>query len=270
VNQLQLRSRHVRVMAALHLPPMRGVANPEGWPLAEIIAYALRNAEVAFAGGVDALYIQDLGNHPAAPAVEPHTIARMTAVGTALRQRYPDAPLGICLMSHGAQGPLAVAEAMDGDFVRLKVYVGAMVKAEGILQGCAHDAVQYRAAIAGEHIAILADIHDRTGMPLAPTPITEVAQQAVTFGRADGLVLTGRSLDESIALVAQVREANLPVPLLIGGGVGAETVVKAFGVADAVIVSTAIKQVANWSQGALSSDWDAAKVGALVAASRKG
>jgi len=269
VNQLQLRGRHVRVMAALHLPPMHCLANPRGWPLAEIVRYALRNARIAFAGGVDALYIQDLGDYPVAPETQPHTIARMTAVGTALRERHPDAALGICLMSHGAEGPLAVAEAIDGDFVRLKVYVGAMVKAEGILQGCSHEAVQYRAAIRGEHIAILADIYDRTGMPVAPSPVAEAARQAVTFGRADGLVLTGRSLDESTALVNQVRQAGVSAPLLIGGGVGAETVAQALDVADAVIVSTALKRDGSWTQAALASDWDTAKIETLVAAARK-
>jgi membrane complex biogenesis BtpA family protein len=270
VNDLELRGRRVRVMAALHLPSMRSAANPSGLPLAEIIAYASRNADIAFKGGVDALYIQDLGDHPTAPQVQPHTIARVTAVGGALRRRHPQAPLGVCLMSHGARGPLAVAEAMDGDFVRLKVYVGAMVKSEGILEACAYEAVQYRAAIRGERVAILADIYDRTGVPLAAVPLVESARQAVTFGRADGLVLTGRSLEESTAMVRQVREANLPVPLLIGGGVGLETVAEALGVADAVIVSTALKQVSGWNQEGLDSHWDATKISALTAAARRG
>ncbi len=269
MNQLRLRDQPVRVMAALHLPAMPHVANRDGLLLPEIVAFALKNAGVALEGGVDALYIQDLGDRPTAPEVQPHTIARMTAVGTALRQRYPSAPLGVSLMSHGAVGPLAVAEAMGADFVRLKVYVGAMVKAEGVLEGCAHEAVHYRAEIRGEHIAILADIYDRTGMPLGPVAVAEAARQAVTFGRADALVLTGYSLDESMAMVAQVREANLRVPLLIGGGVGPETVAEALAVADAVIVSTALKQVSEWGEAGLSSDWDAAKVRALVAAAGK-
>jgi predicted TIM-barrel enzyme len=161
---------------------------------------------------------------------------------------------------------MAVADAMDGDFVRLKVYVGAMVKAEGILQGCAVEAVQYRAAIGAEHIAILADIYDRTGVPLGPAPIGEAARHAVTFGRADALVLTGHSLEESMSMVAKVRKASPQIPLLIGGGVGAETVARVLGVVDAVMVSTALKRVADWRQAGLQSDWDAAKVKAFLRA----
>jgi len=36
-------------------------------------------------------------------------------------------------------------ERHGAQFVRLKVYVGAMVKAEGILEGLAYAAIQYRA-----------------------------------------------------------------------------------------------------------------------------
>jgi membrane complex biogenesis BtpA family protein len=266
---LELRDRQVRVVAALHLPPMRHVANPYGRPLAEVLSHALENARLAFESGVDALYIQDLGDRPAARRSQAHTIARMTAVGTALRVQHPAAPLGVCLMAHGAKAPLAVAEAMGADFVRLKVYVGAMVKAEGVVEGCAHEAVQYRAAIQCEAIAMLVDLYDRTGVPLAAAPLSEAAGQAATFGRADGLVLTGRTLEESLAMVAQVREADLSVPLLIGGGVGPERVADALTVADAVIVSSALKRIKGWSKAALFSDWDPAKVRAFVEAARK-
>jgi membrane complex biogenesis BtpA family protein len=270
LTHLTLRGRRVRIIAALHLPAMPNTAHPAASSVEEAIAYARRNAAVALENGLDALYIQDLGDYPVARQVQPHTIARVTAVGCALRQAFPDAVLGVCLMAHGAQGPLAIAEAMNADFVRLKVYVGAMVKAEGILEGCAYEAVQYRAAICAETIRVLADIYDRTGMPVAPVPVEEAAQAAATYGRADALILTGRSLDESVAMVEQVRAARLNVPLLIGGGVGPDNVGAVLRVADGVVVSTALKRIADWSADALVSEWDAEKVRALVAAAGEG
>jgi membrane complex biogenesis BtpA family protein len=266
---LRLRGQEVRVIAALHLPPMPSAANPGAVPISDVMAYAQRNASTAFENGVDGLYIQDLGDVPVAPQVRPHTIARLTAVGCALRRSFPRAPLGVCLMSHGADGPLAVAQAMDADFVRLKVFIGAMVKAEGLLEGCAHEAVEYRAAIGATSIAILADIYDRTGMPVAPVPLSEAAQQAVTFGRADGLILTGRSFDETERMVEDVRHVNLGVPLSIGGGVRAQNVAQALRLADAVIVSTALKRISSWTVDALGSDWDPDKVRAFVEAARE-
>jgi membrane complex biogenesis BtpA family protein len=268
MTSLMLRGREMRLIAALHLPAMPSSAQPNAPSIATAIAYAQRNAALALQNGMDGLYIQDLGDYPVARQAQPHTVARVTAVGCALRQSFPDAVLGVCLMAHGAAGPLAAAQAMAADFVRLKVYVGAMVKAEGVLEGCAYEAIQYRAAIHAEDIRIVADVHDRTGMPLAPLPLHEAARQAVTFGRADGLILTGRNFGETKEMMAEVRRAALGVPLLIGGGVTAENVVAALAVADGVIVSTALKQLASWAADALDSDWDVDKVRALVAASR--
>lgn len=270
MNPLLLRNQEVRVIAALHLPPMPSAAQPQAPSLAEVIAYARRNAAIALENGIHGLYIQDLGDYPVARTVQPHTVARVTAVGCALRQDFPQAVLGICLMAHGAKGPLAIAQAIDADFVRLKVYVGAMVKAEGLLQGCAYEAIQYRAAIRAENIAILADVYDRTGMPLGAVPLAEAAQQAITFGRADGLILTGRSFRESITMVEEVRHAKLGVPLFIGGGVSAENVAQALRVADGIIVSTALKRISDWSAEAIGSDWDADKVKAFMSAAEQG
>jgi len=265
--RLVLRGREVRLIAALHLPAMPGSVQPNAPSIGEAIAYARRNAAIALQNGMDGLYVQDLGDYPAARQPQPHTVARVTAVGCALRQAFPDAPLGVCLMAHGAAGPLAVAQAMDADFVRLKVYVGAMVKAEGIQEGCAYEAIQYRAAIRAENVRIVADVYDRTGMPLAPLPLPQAAQQAVTFGRADGLILTGRNWNETEKMLRQVQSASLGVPLLVGGGVTAANAAAVLAMADGVIVSTALKQVASWATAAFDSDWDADKVRALVAAS---
>jgi membrane complex biogenesis BtpA family protein len=268
MTRLTLRGREVRLIAALHLPAMPASAQPAALSIADVIAYARRNAALALQNGMDGLYIQDLGDYPVARLPQPHTVARVTAVGCALRQDFPTTALGVCLMAHGAAGPLAAAQAMDADFVRLKVYVGAVVKAEGVLEGCAYEAIQYRAAIRAENIRIVADVHDRTGMPLAPQSLQEAAHQAVTFGRADALILTGRSFSESLEMIGQVQRAALGVSLWIGGGVTAENVAQALAVADGVIISTALKRVASWAADALDSDWDADKVRAFVAASR--
>ena len=266
------------VIAALHLPPFPASANPARREnpdshaerptasLSAITEYAIRNTQHAYAAGLRALYLQDLGDYPVAPTVQPHTVAGVTAVGVALRREFPDLQLGVCLMSHGAKEPLAIAQAIGAQFVRLKVYVGAMVKAEGILQGCAHEAIQYRAQIQADGVAILADVYDRTGEPLGRRPLAEEARQAATFGRADGLVLTGRSLDESVEMLKEVREARVGVPILLGGGATAENVRRFRELAEGVIVSTAFKAKGGWSRESLAADWDEGKIEAFMRA----
>jgi membrane complex biogenesis BtpA family protein len=255
-----------KIIAALHLPPFPGSSHPDRRSLAEIRDYTLRNVEVAVRAGVTGLYLQDLGDHPIAPQVPTHVVAGVTAIGAAVRTAFPDLALGVCLMSHGAREPLAVAQAIGAQFVRIKVYVGVMIKAEGMLQGCAHEAIQYRAQLGAVDIAILADVHDRSGSPLGQLPLAEEARWAATFGRADGLILTGLSFAETISMVSEARQARLDVPLLIGGGVNDKNIGQALQVADGVIVSTAFKTVGGWTRESLQADWDPDRVRDFVSA----
>jgi uncharacterized protein len=182
------------IIAALHLAPLPGSQHPNAQPIQTVIDLARRNAEKAVRAGVPALYIQDVADEPVARGIQPYTIASMAVIGAALRREFPDLMLGVCMMSHGAREPIAAAQAIGAQFVRIKVYVGVMVKAEGLLEGLAYEAVQYRAQIGAQDIAILADVYDRTGQPLGRMPLADEARQAAVFGRADGLVLTGASL----------------------------------------------------------------------------
>lgn len=258
-----------RVIAALHLPPHPASRHPMARSVSQMVDFALRNAERAVEAGIPALYIQDVADTPVAPQVQPHTIATLAVVGAAVRRAFPDLILGVCLMSHGAREPLAIAQAIGAQFVRLKVYVGAMVKAEGILQGCAYEAIQYRAQLGADEIAILADVYDRTGEPLGHLPLVEEARQAAVFGRADGLVLTGLSFEESLEMLGQVRAANLGVPLYLGGGANATNVSQALQVADGVIVSSAFKSRQGWTREALLDEWEPERIRTFMEAVQK-
>ena len=267
INTL-FRSDRPTIVGALHLPPFPASRHPQAQPLSVITEFAIRNVERAVESGVDAIYLQDLGDHPIAPTIEPHTVAGVTAVGEAVRRAFPKLPLGICLMGHGAREPLAIVQAIEGQFVRLKVFIGAMVKWEGILEGCAYEAQQYRARLgAKDDILILADVHDRTGSPLGRPPLAQAARDAAVFGRADGLVLTGSSFEESVEMLRTVHEQSLDVPLLIGGGVKAANVGQLVGLADGMIVSSAFKPSAkSFSRASLTMDWKPARIRALVQA----
>ncbi|MEA3440602.1 MAG: BtpA/SgcQ family protein [Chloroflexota bacterium] len=257
---------HPLIIAALHLPPFPPSGHPDAQPLHSVIDYAVRNTAYAVEAGVPALYIQDLGDHPWGRVVQPYTIAMMSAVGAEIRRSFPDLILGVCLMSHGAREPIAVAQAIGAEFVRIKVYVGAMAKAEGILQGCAHEAVTYRAQCGTEHIAILADVYDRTGSPVAELPLVDAARMAATFGRADGLILTGGSFDESLQMLEGVRDANLGVPLLLGGGTNPENIQQAMQFADGAIVSSTFKPISGWVRESLDADWDPQRIARFMRA----
>jgi membrane complex biogenesis BtpA family protein len=254
------------VIAALHLPPFQSSLNPKAQPVSGVTDYALGNAEKAVRAGVRALYIQDLGDYPWAPTIQPQTVAVLSVVAAALRREFPDLVLGVCTMSHGAREPLAIAQASGAHFVRLKVYIGAMVKAEGVIEGNAHEAVSYRSQIGAEEIVLLADVYDRTGVPLRTPSLKDAATQAAVFGRADGLILTGFSFDESLEMLSEVKALNLGVPLLLGGGANTDNIAGALAIADGVIVSSTFKPKGGWTHTGIAEDWDEGQIKAFMEA----
>lgn len=254
------------IVAALHLPPLPASGHPAAQPIEKILEISLNNTEKAVKAGVPALYIQDLGDFPWAPAPQPHTISVMSVVGAAIRREFPGLALGVCMMSHAPRETLAVAQAIQAQFVRLKVYAGAMVKAEGLVEGCAYEAIQYRSQIGGEGILILADVYDRSGQPLAPLPLVEAARQAAVFGRADGLILTGKSFEESLAMLDEVKNANFTAPLLLGGGAKPDNIAQALKYADGAIVSSAFKSASGWTREAMLAEWELDRIQAFMEA----
>ena len=244
------------IIAALHLPPSPASRRTTSQSIKKIIDFALRNVEKAVRAGVPALYIQDLGDLPVSPQVQPYTIAFLSVIGARIRVEFPDLALGVCMMSHGAREPLAVAQAIGAQFVRIKVYSGAMVKSEGILQGCGYEAIRYRTEIGAEDIIILADVYDRTGKPLGELPLVDAASFAVVQNCADALIVTGFSFDESMKMLKEVHDANLGVPLLLGGGANAENIANALQYADGVIVSSSFKPLSGWTRESMLAQWD--------------
>ncbi len=249
-----------RIIAALHLPPFPSSGHPDRQSLQNIRDFALRNTEKAVNAGIRALFLQDLGDHPVARPIPEHIITGMSVIGSQVHTAFPELELGISLLGHGAREPLAIAQAIGARFVRLKVYVGVMVKAEGLLEGCAAEAIQYRHQIGAEDIAIFADVYDRTGEPLGRLPLVEEVRQATVFGRADGVVLTGKTFDETLSMISEITHSNLNPPILIGGGVNAGNVKEALRVADGVIVSSAFKSVGGFTRESLQADWEAEKI----------
>ena len=250
------------IIAALQLPPFRvGVARPMAW----YEDFLLSNARIFVDAGITAIKVQDETREEGAAAVR--TVARMSALGRAFRREFPGVSLGIIVQAHDAVAPLAIADACDADFVRLKVFVGAAVNAEGIRNALNVPATQYRDLIGRPDIRIYADVHDRTCVPLAGMPPAMAAVWAQSLG-ADGIILTGASFADTLTRITAARAAGVTKPVLIGGGVTVGNIGAALAAADGVIVSTALLR-----DGAAPDDfalWDREKVMRLIEAAALG
>ncbi len=247
------------VVTALHLPELRLGRPPVSMRWLE--DYVLKNMAIFSEGGIPAVILQEETLNSS--SARPENVAVMSVLARLARQEFPHIHLGIIIQAHDPLAPLAIAHASGADFVRIKVFVGAMVKSEGLQQGCGVAARDYRTALGRPDIRILADVHDRTGYPLDNAPIEMASEWAVRTG-ADSLILTGSTPEESLRYLRSVREAGICVPLLLGGGATCENVSEMLNCADGVIVSSALKRAAAGPEDLVQ--WDLEKVKRFVGA----
>ena len=108
------------------------------------------------------------------------------------------------ILKNDAPGALAVAAAVGADFVRLKVYVGAVLGAEGVLAPSAVDALRTRQRL-GSSTEIWADLFDRTSVPLVAQPLAQMAEWATKFGGAAVVIVTGDSWAATLNMARTAR-----------------------------------------------------------------
>jgi uncharacterized protein len=240
-----------RVIAALHLPDPR---ERPGLSVSWLEDYVLANAAVFVRAGIPAVKLQDQTRTVGPASIE--TVARMAALCRLIRREYPHLTLGVILQAHDAEGPFAVADAAGAAFVRLKVFVGAAMSAEGEKSALAVAATTYRQRIGARNVSILADVHDRTVQPLGGVSQPQAARWAEQCG-ADALVITGSSFEDSMARIAAVRGAGVKRPILVGGGIDAGNIGAALAAAEGAVVSTALMRGDAAPEDLVRWDYDA-------------
>lgn len=230
-----------------------------------VLERALNDAEALEAGGVDGILLENFGDVPfCRGAVEPVTVAAMTAIAVEVRKRVK-MPIGVNVLRNDARSALSIAAVVGARFVRVNVHTGAMLTDQGIIQGEARETLLLRKAL-GRDIKILADVHVKHGAPLAPQRIEDVALETIGRGGADALVLSGRATGEAPdpEMVRQVRRAIGSQPLWIGSGINARNAKGYFRWVDGAIVGTSLKQ-----DGRIGQPVDPRRVRRLVESVRR-
>jgi len=125
--------------------------------------------------------------------------------------------------------------------VRLTVYVGAVLGAEGVLAASPADALRTRQRRSSS-TEIWADLFDRTSIPLVPQPLQQMAEWATKFGGASVVIVTGDAWASTLDMARTARMALPETPVAIGGGVTLANVREAFDVADVAIVGSALEE----------------------------
>ena len=228
------------LVGMLHVAALPGSPFHEGTSLAAIEKVVVEDARIMAAAGFDALLLQNSGDGPPGKDSDMATVAQLAVRGRAAADAS-GLPMGVNILKNGVETALSVAAAIGATFVRIKVYVGATVGSEGIVEGRAMDALAFRRRLGIEDVTILADVHDRTSTVLGGTPLLESADWAARHGRAGGLVITGRSEAETVSMLGELRAAGPKVPLVIGGGGTPANISELLRHADGIIVGSCLR-----------------------------
>jgi len=230
------------IIGMVHLPPLPGAPLYDGKGLDGIIEYALEEAGKLIDGGVDGIQVENYGDHSYFVNVAAHeTVSAISVVAHELRKKYPDIPMGICLLAD-PKACIAVAHCVKAQFVRATVFTEAAVDVGGLALREPHDILRYRKFL-DPSIKIFADVHIKHSAPLAYRPIEESAYDTAYF-LADAVIISGKHTGKETPLedVEKVKACLPDYPVLIGSGLNANNMESLFKYADGSFVGTYFKK----------------------------
>ena len=262
----RLGEEALRLVGVVHLRPLPGSPRARE-SLDAVERAALRDAQALADGGMTALLVENFGDVPfTAGRVSAMTVAAMTRCARAIRDAFPRVPLGVNVLRNDGISALAVAAAVGASFIRVNVLAGVAATDQGLVEGIAHDLMRERSRL-GASVRVLADVNVKHATPLGGADPAHAARDLVERALADGVIVTGvaTGAPADVAEAEIVRRAVPDTPVWIGSGVTPATVAGALGIADGVIVGTALKR-----GGATTAPVDIRRVRRLVEAAERG
>jgi len=229
------------IIGVVHLKPLPGSPGYDGSFL-DLLDHALTDARAIEAGGASGLIVENFGDAPYFPdQVPPETIAAMTRLVTEVRKAVR-IPVGVNVLRNDARGGVAVAAATGAGFVRVNVHTGVMVTDQGLIAGRAWESVRLREVLRSRTL-LFADLRVKHAAPLADFDLVAEADDLLSRGRADALIVTGAATGSpaDLSRVKALKEAFPDVAVMVGSGVDAENAEAVLAVADGAIIGTAIK-----------------------------
>ena len=243
------------IIGALHLAPLLGYSGCPGKD--EIIRLALDDLKSFQEGGIDAIIYENNYDLPHTEKISDANYQLMLAVGKKLNE-VANVPLGVNVLWNDYKSALNLAKELNLSFVRVPVLVDDVETSYGTFFAPMKEVLKYRTKIGADNTLIYADIHVKHSKIVSDYTIEESAKLAIDVG-ADGLIITGRWTGDSPDTddLKRVRRVVGKFPIIIGSGADKNNIKVLTKYADAVIVSTSLKQgpidstltnLSEWSQ----------------------
>ena len=225
------------LIGMIHLQPLAGSVGYARKGTKPIIDAALRDLYALESGGVDAVFVENLGDAPYAKTAPVETVAMMTTIVHTLIERA-HIPLGVNVLRNDGLAAMAIAASTGASFVRVNVFCGIAFTDQGMIEGQARRLLSLQRDL-GTKTLILADVHVKHAAHL--TTLEEAALD-VDRNRPNGLIVSGigtgrRTPPEDLQTVKQITS----LPVLVGSGVRIDNVAT-YREADGFIVGTVLKE----------------------------
>ncbi len=225
------------IIGMVHLKPLPDSSDYKSFD--EVIDFAIKDANALVEGGVDGLLIENFGDTPYFKEVPKYVLPFFTRVAYEIKKEF-DLPLGINVLRNDAIAALAIATAINAEFIRVNVYTGIALTDQGIIEGKAHETLRLKRILKSD-VRIFADVHVKHAYHFFD--IAQEAKHAYFRGKADALIVTGRETGEapSVEDVKKVKQAT-NAPVLVGSGVNVNNIKNFLEVADGFIIGTYFKK----------------------------
>lgn len=225
----------------IHLPPIRDCLRGGYSEIQRLTQIACQDAHVLEVSGFDGIMVQNGKDISPKSESDTFTVALLSAVCNEIRQTVK-IPLGISVLKNDVRTALAIAKTSHLQFVRCKVYAGAVVAPEGIVEGCAHEALEYRRALCCEEVELWSETYDLSSRPLLEQSFEEDLKWCKKMG-SDTFLVCGRSHDQTLDYCRRARKITDNQKIVIGGGVNLNNLEESLAVCDGFVVGSAVEEV---------------------------
>jgi hypothetical protein len=236
------------LIGCVHVLPLPGAAGYCA-DMDLIIKTAVNEAMIYSEAGFDAVILENMHDTPYLKGyVYPETVAAMTAVASAVRDKLPVKPLGIQILSAANREALGVAIASKLDFLRVEGYTFAHVADEGIIQSSAAELIRLRDYLKAQNIKVLADIKKKHSSHAITADVSiEETAEAAEFMKADGIIITGSSTGKKPSQddIKRVRP-HTSLPVLVGSGITPDNIADYYSIVDGIIAGSYCKETGHW------------------------
>ena len=234
------------LVGVVHLPALPSSARG-GASFDRILEAAVADARALAAGGVDGLIVENYGDAPfhlgtAADPVPPDVPAALAVVAYELR-RETALPIGVNCLRNDAVAALGAACVAGARWIRVNVLAGSVIADQGQIDGEAARVLAYRKLL-GADVEILADLHVKHAVPLAPQPTAVAARDLAERSGADAVIVTGDRTGDAPdpELLREVKRAVGETAVWLGSGLSEANAAVLWPLCDGAIVGTSIRE----------------------------